>query len=188
MRVTVHQAVDMMACHGFLPCKLRRGAFTLDLPVHEFSLLLGTSLNSLVDGYQLGLNRHTPIKEATTSARPTPLKRTHLRRLLSNRYEAYCKLSPSSYDSHNRPAHSHLKKQQVVDDHFSAKSPRLGDHPGVAVLKYFYCHLHLRRGVGKASRHRGWLAGITGVQSGSHQVPHCPMPRISVAPAPLNSL
>lgn len=188
MRVTIHQAVDMMACHGFLPCKLRRRTFTFDLPAHEFSLLRGTWLNSLVDSYQHGLNMHKLIKEATASASPTLLKRTHLRRLLSNRYEAYSKLSPISNDSHYRPANSHLKKQQLVDDHFSAKNPLLGNQPGVAVLRYFYCYLHLRRGVGKASWHRGWLAGLTGVQSGYHQVPHGPMPRISVAPGPLNSI
>lgn len=125
MRVTIHQAVDMMACHGFLPCKLRRRTFTFDLPAHEFSLLRGTWLNSLVDSYQHGLNMHKLIKEATASASPTLLKRTHLRRLLSNRYEAYSKLSPISNDSHYRPANSHLKKQQLVDDHFSANNPCL---------------------------------------------------------------
>lgn len=98
-RVTVRQAVELLAREGLLSPQAGRGTFVTGVPIPSRPLRLETSLRALADVYRLDKPKLTLIEEtsATPPLQPSdgrPAARYHfMRRVHSTDGEAYCVIS-----------------------------------------------------------------------------------------------
>lgn len=98
-RVTVRQAVDLLARDGLLSPQQGRGTFVTGHPAQHRSLRLETSLRGLADAYRNDKPQLTLIEEAgavplLTPADGSPAPKYHfMRRVHSRNGEAYCVIS-----------------------------------------------------------------------------------------------
>lgn len=130
-RVTVRQAVDLLARDGVLSPQPGRGTFVTAVPAQDRSLRLETSLRSLAEVYRHDKPKLTLIEEASAKAPlgpgdGTPAPHYHyLRRVHSNRNEAYCVIS--LYLDHRlfRRAPSRFRRETAI--------PVLLELPGVRI-------------------------------------------------------
>jgi GntR family transcriptional regulator len=119
-RVTVRQAVDLLARDGVLSPQPGRGTFVTALPAQDRSLKLETSLRTLADVYRHDKPKLTLIEEAAANAplqpedgAPAPQYR-FMRRVHSNRNEAYCVISLYLDDRVFRRAPSRFRRETAI--------------------------------------------------------------------------
>jgi len=98
-RVTVRQAMELLARDGLVSAERGRGTFVTAQPVRDKRLRLETSLQALADVYRDDTPNLTLIEEASSSPRllardgvPAPRYR-FMRRVHSRNGEAYCVIS-----------------------------------------------------------------------------------------------
>ncbi|PHY05705.1 MAG: GntR family transcriptional regulator [Alcaligenaceae bacterium] len=98
-RVTVRQAIDLLARGGLLSAQRGRGTFVTGNPAKDRWLRLETTLKDLADVYRNDTPKLTLIEEASvmpvlrdTDGTPAPRYR-FLRRVHSRQDEAYCVIS-----------------------------------------------------------------------------------------------
>ena len=98
-RVTVRQAVELLARDGLLSPQRGRGTFVTGLPSHDRWLRLETSLQGLADAYRDDKPKLTLIEEADATPQlqpkdglPAP-KYHYMRRVHSREGQAYCVIS-----------------------------------------------------------------------------------------------
>jgi len=131
-RVTVRQAVDLLAREGLLSPQRGRGTFVTGRPVQDRWLRLETSLRALADVYRDDKPKLTLIEEAaaTPTLQPrdgTPAPRYHfMRRVHSRNGEAYCVISIYLDERVFRKAPRRFRRETVV--------PVLLELPGVRVV------------------------------------------------------
>ncbi len=119
-RVTVRQAVDLLAREGLLSPQQGRGTFVTGQPAQDRWLRLETSLRDLADVYRDDKPKLTLIEEA--SAMPVlqkqdgkPAARYHfMRRVHSRNGEAYCVISIYLDDRVFRMAPRRFRRETVV--------------------------------------------------------------------------
>lgn len=119
-RVTVRQAVDLLAREGLLSPQQGRGTFVTGQPAQDRWLRLETSLHDLADVYRDDKPKLTLIEEA--SAMPVlqkqdgkPAARYHfMRRVHSRNGEAYCVISIYLDDRVFRMAPKRFRRETVV--------------------------------------------------------------------------
>lgn len=119
-RVTVRQAVDLLAREGLLSPQQGRGTFVTGQPAQDRWLRLETSLRDLADVYRDDKPKLTLIEEA--SAMPVlqkqdgkPAARYHfMRRVHSRNGEAYCVISIYLDDRVFRMAPKRFRRETVV--------------------------------------------------------------------------
>ncbi len=119
-RVTVRQAVDLLAREGLLSPQQGRGTFVTGQPAQDRWLRLETSLRDLADVYRDDKPKLTLLEEA--SALPVlqaqdgkPAARYHfMRRVHSRNGEAYCVISIYLDDRVFRMAPKRFRRETVV--------------------------------------------------------------------------
>ena len=119
-RVTVRQAVDLLAREGLLSPQQGRGTFVTGQPAQDRWLRLETSLRDLADVYRDDKPKLTLLEEA--SAMPVlqaqdgkPAARYHfMRRVHSRNGEAYCVISIYLDDRVFRMAPKRFRRETVV--------------------------------------------------------------------------
>ena len=119
-RVTVRQAVDLLAREGLLSPQQGRGTFVTGRPAQDRWLRLETSLHDLADVYRDDKPKLTLIEEA--AAMPVlqeqdgkPAVRYHfMRRVHSRNDEAYCVISIYLDDRVFRMAPKRFRRETVV--------------------------------------------------------------------------
>lgn len=132
-RVTVRQAVELLARDGLLSPQQGRGTFVTGQPAQDRWLKLETSLRDLADVYRDDKPKLTLIEEA--SAQPilhaqdgTPAARYHfMKRVHSRNDEAYCVISIYLDDRVFRMAPRRFRRETVV--------PVLLDLPKVRIAR-----------------------------------------------------
>ncbi len=130
-RVTVRQAIRLLADDGLLSAQRGRGTFVTDRPVKRGELRLATSLAALADMYRDDEPKLTLIEE--TAAMPnlraedgTPARRYRfMRRVHTRDGTAYCVISIYLDERVFRKAPKRFREQTVI--------PLLLDLPGVAI-------------------------------------------------------
>lgn len=132
-RVTVRQAVNLLADEGLLSPQAGRGTFVTAVPVQDRWLKLETSLRALADVYSNDKPKLTLIEE--TSAKPPllpadgkPAARYHfMRRVHTTGEESYCVISIYLDDRVFRMAPARFRRETVI--------PVLLDLPKVKIAR-----------------------------------------------------
>jgi GntR family transcriptional regulator len=132
-RVTVRQAINLLARDGLVTAQRGRGTFVTGRPVKRGELRLATSLATLADMYRDDEPKLTLIEEtaAAPKLRPddgTPAARYRfMRRVHSRDGVAYCVISIYLDERVFRKAPARFRKHTVI--------PVLLDLPGVTISK-----------------------------------------------------
>jgi len=119
-RVTVRQAVDLLARDGLLSPQQGRGTFVTGQPAQDRWLRLETSLHALADVYRDDKPKLTLIEEAAASPalQPKdgkPAKRYHfMRRVHSRNGQAYCVISIYLDETVFKMAPRRFRRETVV--------------------------------------------------------------------------
>ena len=119
-RVTVRQAVDLLARDGLVSPQRGRGTFVTAQPGHERHLRLETSLRALADVYRDDTPKLTLIEEASAepALRPEdgrPAPHYHfMRRVHSREGQAYCVISIYLDERVFRMAPRRFRRETVV--------------------------------------------------------------------------
>lgn len=132
-RVTVRQAMELLAREGLVSAERGRGTFVTAQPSRERGLRLETSLQALADVYRDDTPNLTLIEEAAASPRlhardgtPAPQYR-FMRRVHSRNGEAYCVISIYLDERVFRMAPRRFRRETVV--------PVLLELPRVAIAR-----------------------------------------------------
>lgn len=132
-RVTVRQAMELLARDGLVSAERGRGTFVTAQPVRDKRLMLETSLQALADVYRDDKPNLTLIEEAAASPQlfprdgiPAPRYR-FMRRVHSRNGEAYCVISIYLDERVFRMAPRRFRSETVV--------PLLLDLPRVDVAR-----------------------------------------------------
>lgn len=119
-RVTVRQAMELLARDGLVSAERGRGTFVTSQPVRDRGLMLETSLQALADVYRDDTPNLTLIEEAASSpqlqardGRPAPQYR-FMRRVHSRNGEAYCVISIYLDERVFRMAPRRFRRETVV--------------------------------------------------------------------------
>ena len=119
-RVTVRQAVDLLAREGLLSPQQGRGTFVTGQPAQDRWLRLETSLRDLADVYRDDKPKLTLLEEASATPQlqaqdGKPAARYHfMRRVHSRNGEAYCLISIYLDDRVFRMAPKRFRRETVV--------------------------------------------------------------------------
>jgi len=132
-RVTVRQAVELLAREGLVSAERGRGTFVTAPPVRDRGLMLETSLQALADVYRNDTPQLTLIEEAAAAPElhprdgtPAPRYR-FMRRVHSRNGEAYCVISIYLDDRVFRMAPRRFRRETVI--------PVLLDLPRVTIAR-----------------------------------------------------
>jgi len=132
-RVTVRQAMELLARDGLVSAERGRGTFVIAQPVRDKRLLLQTTLQALADVYRDDTPNLTLIDEAAATprlfpedARPAPRYR-FMRRVHSRNGEAYCVISIYLDERVFRMAPRRFRRETVI--------PVLLDLPKVRIVR-----------------------------------------------------
>jgi GntR family transcriptional regulator len=132
-RVTVRQAMELLAREGLVSAERGRGTFVTAQPSRDRGLVLETSLQALADVYRNDTPNLTLIEEAPASPRlhardgtPAPRYR-FMRRVHSRNGEAYCVISIYLDERVFRMAPRRFRRETVV--------PVLLELPRVAISR-----------------------------------------------------
>ncbi|HLX30857.1 MAG TPA: GntR family transcriptional regulator [Casimicrobiaceae bacterium] len=132
-RVTVRQAMELLARDGLVSAERGRGTFVTAQPMRDKRLVLETSLQALADVYRDDTPNLTLIEEAAASPRlfpedgkPAPRYR-FMRRVHSRQGEPYCVISIYLDERVFRMAPRRFRRETVV--------PLLLDLPRVSVAQ-----------------------------------------------------
>ena len=119
-RVTVRQAMELLARDGLVSAERGRGTFVTAQPVRDRGLMLETSLQALADVYRNDTPNLTLIDEAAASTRlferdgaPAPRYR-FMRRVHSRHGEAYCVISIYLDERVFRMAPRRFRRETVI--------------------------------------------------------------------------
>jgi len=119
-RVTVRQAMELLARDGLVSAERGRGTFVTAQPAREKRLMLETSLQALADVYRDDTPNLTLIEEARASPRldardgvPAPQYR-FMRRVHSRNGEAYCVISIYLDERVFRMAPRRFRRETVI--------------------------------------------------------------------------
>lgn len=119
-RVTVRQAVELLARDGLLSPQAGRGTFVTAMPVQDRWLKLETSLAALAEVYRHDKPKLTLIEEASASppllaadGKPAPRYR-FMRRVHSTAGTAYCVISLYLDDRVFRMAPTRFRRETVI--------------------------------------------------------------------------
>ena len=132
-RVTVRQAVNLLARDGLVSAQRGRGTFVTGPPARRGELRLATTLASLADMYRDDEPKLTLIEEAAVAPRITPqdgiaaARYRFMRRVHSRDGEAYCVISIYLDERVFRKAPARFRRHTVV--------PVLLDLPGVHIAQ-----------------------------------------------------
>jgi GntR family transcriptional regulator len=132
-RVTVRQAVQLLAQDGLVSAQRGRGTFVTAHPGRDASLRLATSLAALADMYRDDEPKLTLIEETEAMPRLVPADGTparryrHLKRVHSREGVAYCVISIYLDERVFRKAPQRFRRHTVV--------PVLLDLPGVTIAR-----------------------------------------------------
>jgi GntR family transcriptional regulator len=132
-RVTVRQAMELLARDGLVSAERGRGTFVTAQPSRRRGLMLETSLQALADVYRNDTPNLTLIEEAAASPRllardGTPARQYRfMRRVHSRNGEAYCVISIYLDEQVFRMAPRRFRRETVV--------PVLLDLPRVAIAR-----------------------------------------------------
>lgn len=132
-RVTVRQAVELLARDGLVSPQQGRGTFVTALPARERWLRLETSLRDLADVYRDDKPKLTLLEEAAATPRLDPkdgapaARYRFMRRVHSRNGEAYCVISIYLDERVFRMAPRRFRRETVV--------PVLLDLPGVKIAR-----------------------------------------------------
>jgi GntR family transcriptional regulator len=119
-RVTVRQAINLLAREGLLSAQRGRGTFVTGAPVARPGLRLATTLAALADMYRHDAPQLTLIDDTIASPRLLPADGTpapryrHLRRVHSRQGEPYCVISIYLDERVFRKAPARFRKHTVV--------------------------------------------------------------------------
>jgi GntR family transcriptional regulator len=119
-RVTVRQAMELLAREGLVSAERGRGTFVTAHPVRDKRLLLETSLQALADVYRDDRPNLTLIEEAAASPRLFPgdgapaARYRFMRRVHSRNGEAYCVISIYLDEQVFRMAPQRFRRETVV--------------------------------------------------------------------------
>ena len=132
-RVTVRQAMELLARDGLVSAERGRGTFVTAQPMRDKRLVLETSLQALADVYRDDTPNLTLIEEAAASPRllardgvPAPRYR-FMRRVHSRNGEAYCVISIYLDERVFRMAPRRFRRETVI--------PVLLDLPRVRIAR-----------------------------------------------------
>jgi GntR family transcriptional regulator len=132
-RVTVRQAMELLARDGLVSAERGRGTFVTAQPMRDKRLVLETTLQALADVYRDDTPNLTLIEEASAAprlfpedGRPAPRYRVR-RRVHSRNCEAYCVISIYLDDRVFRMAPRRFRRETVV--------PLLLDLPRVEIAQ-----------------------------------------------------
>ena len=132
-RVTVRQAMELLARDGLVSAERGRGTFVTAQPVRDRGLVLETSLQALADVYRNDTPNLTLIEEAAAAPQlfardgvPAPQYR-FMRRVHSRNGEAYCVISIFLDERVFRMAPRRFRRETVI--------PVLLDLPRVTVAR-----------------------------------------------------
>jgi GntR family transcriptional regulator len=132
-RVTVRQAMELLARDGLVSAERGRGTFVTAQPMRDKRLVLETTLQALADVYRDDTPNLTLIEEASAAprlfpedGRPAPRYR-FMRRVHSRNGEAYCVISIYLDDRVFRMAPRRFRRETVV--------PLLLDLPRVEIAQ-----------------------------------------------------
>ena len=119
-RVTVRQAMELLARDGLVSAQRGRGTFVTAQPMRDKRLVLETSLQALADVYRDDTPNLTLIEEAAASPRlfpkdgkPAPRYR-FMRRVHSRNGEAYCVISIYLDEHVFRMAPRRFRRETVI--------------------------------------------------------------------------
>jgi GntR family transcriptional regulator len=119
-RVTVRQAMEMLARDGLISAQRGRGTFVIAQPARDRRLMLETSLQALADVYRDDRPNLTLIEEASATprlypkdGRPAPRYR-FMRRVHSRNGEAYCVISIYLDERVFRMASRRFRRETVI--------------------------------------------------------------------------
>jgi GntR family transcriptional regulator len=132
-RVTVRQAMELLARDGLVSAERGRGTFVTAQPRRHHGLMLETSLQALADVYRNDTPKLTLIDEASATPRlqphdGTPAPHYHfLRRVHSRDGQAYCVISIYLDERVFRMAPRRFRRETVV--------PVLLELPRVAIAR-----------------------------------------------------
>jgi GntR family transcriptional regulator len=132
-RVTVRQAMELLARDGLVSAQRGRGTFVTGQPIRDKRLMLETSLQALADVYRDDKPNLTLIEEAAASPRLYPRDGTpaaryrFMRRVHSRNGEAYCVISIYLDERVFRMAPSRFRRETVI--------PVLLDLPRVEIAR-----------------------------------------------------
>lgn len=132
-RVTVRQAMELLARDGLVSAQRGRGTFVTAQPVRDKRLRLETSLQALADVYRDDTPNLTLIEEASASPRLYPRDGTpaaryrFMRRVHSRNGEAYCVISIYLDERVFRKAPRRFRRETVI--------PVLLDLPQVEIAR-----------------------------------------------------
>jgi GntR family transcriptional regulator len=132
-RVTVRQAMELLAREGLVSAQRGRGTFVTAAPQRDRRLQLETSLQALADVYRDDTPNLTLIEEASASPRllpgdGVPASRYHfMRRVHSRNGEPYCVISIYLEERVFRMAPRRFRRETVI--------PVLLELPGVRVAR-----------------------------------------------------
>jgi len=119
-RVTVRQAMELLARDGLVSAQRGRGTFVTAQPIRDKRLLLQTSLQALADVYRDDTPNLTLIDEAAATprlfpedGRPAPRYR-FMRRVHSRNGEAYCVISIYLDERVFRMAPRRFRRETVI--------------------------------------------------------------------------
>ena len=119
-RVTVRQAMELLARDGLVSAERGRGTFVTAQPSRDRGLMLQTSLQALADVYRNDTPNLTLIEEASASPRlyardgtPAPQYR-FMRRVHSRNGEAYCVISIYLDERVFRMAPRRFRRETVI--------------------------------------------------------------------------
>lgn len=119
-RVTVRQAIMLLAHEGLVSAQRGRGTFVTRAPVARRGLRLGTSLAALADMYRDDAPKLTLIEDSIATPRLDPAEGTpapryrHMRRVHSRDGEAYCVISIWLDERVFRKAPTRFRKHTIV--------------------------------------------------------------------------
>src|SRR6476646_3793873 len=132
-RVTVRQAMELLARDGLVSAERGRGTFVMAQPVRDRVLMLETSLQALADVYRNDTPNLTLIEEAAATPQlferdgvPAPQYR-FMRRVHSRNGEAYCVISIYLDERVFRKAPRRFRRETVI--------PVLLDLPQVEIAR-----------------------------------------------------
>ena len=119
-RVTVRQAMELLARDGLVSAERGRGTFVTSQPARERGLMLETSLQALADVYRNDTPNLTLIEEAAATPQLFPRDGTpasqyrFMRRVHSRDGEAYCVISIYIDERVFRMAPRRFRRETVV--------------------------------------------------------------------------
>ena len=119
-RVTVRQAMELLARDGLVSAERGRGTFVTSQPARERGLMLETSLQALADVYRNDTPNLTLIEEAAATPQLTARDGTpasqyrFMRRVHSRNGEAYCVISIYIDERVFRMAPRRFRRETVV--------------------------------------------------------------------------